>query len=173
MNKAKSIEASLHKLAASFARSTSNLGLAPISLERRRELTARIKAKPEVIRSTLAAANAHPGLLGDNLDPRAIAADVDFVEAAEAALGVLEASLRAVADEILIRKARAAQASIAIRRTLEAATHTEGGAGLVLTLSTMKQKRRRPRKPLAEAPASPPPAELTAQGTGPRLNAVS
>jgi hypothetical protein len=103
MNKSKSIEASLHKLAASFARSTSNLGLAPISLERRRELTARIKAKPEVIRSTLAAANAHPGLLGDNLDPKAIA----------------------------------------IRRTLEAATHTEGGAGLVHTLSTMKQKRRR------------------------------
>src|SRR4051794_7514142 len=116
MNKHIAIESMLQKLAKSASQSMATLGLTHLTRKRRIELTTRIKASPAQIRDAAAAAKAHPELFGNNVDPKEILADLAFVEEVEPAVAALQAFLRVVADEVLARKARAAQGAIAIKR---------------------------------------------------------
>ena len=170
MGKSTIMQSEIVKLAITLRRASPRLGIAAVTSGRRRELVGLIKVQPGFIVAAIEAAKARPDLVGAGVDVGEIQADLAFVAEVGPLVGGIEDFARAIGDEVLVRKARAAQAAVAIHLSFDAAGHTAEAESVAPLFENLSRMRRRPKSAKAAkaakskgAKAKPEPASPEGQ----------
>jgi hypothetical protein len=157
-HKSESIQEAVQSLEKSVVRSSKELALSPLTREQRRSMPGQAKVVPTEVRAVVAAAKTHEDLTANLVDPKKVLDDLAFVEAIEPSLEVIESFLRDIADEVLVRKVRMANAVAGVKQVFEGSLRIQPGTNVASALDKIAatKAKAKPKTSKKTSKAVPP-----------------